>query len=341
MERTTTCAIAIGCCAAIALGMTLVATSTAVARPFSVDQDGDRAGKCFETFLSLAEATNGAESEPERSWFSQASASAARIQPFVDATADADPHFFARIAQAEMAVKKELDDLPAPSPARSRFLDALVKAATDCDRSLDAWGSRTTFSPQTVNPVDADPDAVAKSLIGATTTICVPYVVDGVAIDKLVDRAGLLKQVDVVNGVDVVRYRVDAPGRPVVTPAPTRDFGTGPDGHRVRTFTSCWMRIRGSPDLARQVVQRFRDRFALGGYETKPPHDVPLPGVLRGPHEPFYVACVLGRTIALVEISGPFDDPFTGQPIGEVDLSVESDPIVTASEGCPPSPPAE
>ena len=184
-------------------------------------------------------------------------------------------------------------------------------------------------------PADADPADVARSLIYATKTISIPYVVDGAAIEQLVRRPGITKRVVLVSGVDVTSYVINGPGHFAITPVPAKDFGIGPGGTHVVTHTSCWMEVDGSPDFARQVISRFREGLTLTGYETKAPHDVPMPGVLRGPHDPVNLVCVRGRRVALVEIFGPaVEDPWTKDLRGYVDVRVESDPIVTGSEGC-------
>ena len=200
---------------------------------------------------------------------------------------------------------------------------------------LAALSASAIVAVTPTNPEDANPDAVARTLIYATQSICVPYVVDGVDIGKLVQRPGISKRVDYVHGVDVTRYSIDAPGHPDVTPVEAKDHGVGPDGRRLETSTSCWILAWGSPTLAREVAERFRDRFVLDGYETKPPHDVPMPGVMRTGHGPLYVACVRGRRVALVFINYPHGGvPLSPDGKAFMEIHVESSPGVTEAEGC-------
>lgn len=337
MKRALAKAKAIGSCVALGLGVLLLMAPSAPARPFSVERDAGRVQTCFGAYLALAEAARGAASEPQKTWFSQAAAGAERIQPYVDAAAQADARFFGRATRADMATMKALAELPASSPARQQMLASLAGDAAECNRSLDDWAGGSPRAGAT-GPEDTNPDAVATSLLEATQTICVPYVVDAADIDALVRRPGISKRVDDVRGVPVTRYSLDAPGHPDVTPSPAKDFGVGPDGKRVATSASCWIRVFAAPDLVPQVVRLFRQRLTLTAYQTTPPHEVPMPGVLHGPHAPLYVTCIDGHRIALIEVSGPFKNPFTGEMHGEAEVDVVSDPFVTASEGCTPGP---
>lgn len=336
--------------AALALAMFLPTEASAAARPFNVERDAATAERCFGTYFDLASATNGSASEPQKAWFSQASAGAERIMPYVDAIAHAQGEgIYARVASENMVTKKELEGLSTSNPERQRRLAALAANAAQCGRSLDDWAAAgASAAPAARN--NPDPDAVARSLIDATRTICIPYVVGGTPLDKLVQRQGIAKRVDLVNGVEVTRFVIGAPGSPVVTPSPERDFGVGPDGERVISHTSCWMSVSGDPEFARQVVSRFRGGLVLGGYQTTSPHPVQMWGVLReGPPIVLASLCVHGRTEALVTASNPdfrFEGPNAGffnsisSKFRDVEVDVESDPTVLEAEGCVPLPPS-
>jgi Tetratricopeptide repeat len=226
----------------------------------------------------------------------------------------------------------------------------VIKQDAAADRGLGEW---TVSNQGAVTAVGdrPDADAVARSLIDATTTICVPYVVDGTPIDQLTRRSDASERVDTVHGVEVVRFVIDSPGRPVVTPSPARDFGPGADGKHIVTDTSCWMTVSGTGDFARQVVGKFRSGLVLNGYRTTEPHPVEMWGVLResGPPLALGVTCVHGGRETLVTVSNPdfkFQGPnadfmnaiAAGAP-QEIEVNVVSGDGGAAA-GCIPIPPS-
>jgi hypothetical protein len=184
-------------------------------------------------------------------------------------------------------------------------------------------------------PEDRDPDAVAQSLFEATRTICVPNMVDGVARDKLVRRADLSKRVDNVRGVAVTRFNIDAPGRPDVTLTDDKDLGIDSDGHHHISDASCWILVRTSPEVARQVIPRLRQRLlTFKPYGAKPAQDVEMASVMHMPDDSFGV-CIRSRKPALVGIGGPEYKDLSGEvQFGYVEIHVLTDALALASESC-------
>jgi hypothetical protein len=229
----------------------------------------------------------------------------------------------------------------------ARFRDEVAPGETLPMRSLRevlwplvtvlAAGSPMGVSSQT-EPA-TDPDAVAKSLAFATESVCIPYVVDGDSIGQLTDRPEIAAQVGDAHGVPITRYLIDAPGRPVITFAPGRNFGTGPDGQPVRTYTSCSVTAVGAPsvDFEKRVYSRLREHLSHLTRNTKPLRQIQMPD--GDPPPSLLVVCVLGPTPARISTSNPdwgSNDPakefFATSIRGLLDVTVSSH---WDSEGCP------
>jgi hypothetical protein len=202
-------------------------------------------------------------------------------------------------------------------------------------------GCAPTAAPPT-NSLDRDPEAVARSLIDATKTICIPYVVDGTPIERLVRRAGIAKRIVYVNWVPVTEYAVNAPGQVVVTPAPGKEVAKNLDGTPAVTDTSCVTNAEATstPAFAEEVYRRFRNELALEGRKTTAPHLVETSRDLRfGPPASLDIVCVLGRTPALVRSSNPRFKMPPNSGFANMDEHNEAIDIVVNShedsEGCP------
>jgi len=195
--------------------------------------------------------------------------------------------------------------------------------------------------PSAVAVNTEDANAVARSLVEATETICVPYVVDEVPIEQLVRRPEVHERVDSVRGVDVIRYVVAGQGDPVVTPSPAKDFCVGPDGKRVQTFRSCWVRLDVSGDFARRVLQSFKESISLENYHPRPGHEYagpcwPKSGVLCEPAAPTppLIVCIRGTEGGSVTTSGPEYPATEGFPPIPEDLEVHVSGPEESSMNC-------
>jgi hypothetical protein len=133
--------------------------------------------------------------------------------------------------------------------------------------------------------------------VAATEQFCVPYVVDGVTVDDLIQRSEITAWTQSVHGQEVVRYR----------------FNTLP-GLLDATITqngSCWIRTQEvPPNEMPVVVDVFSANLRLDGYRTGSANFIPDASTLvvgepsdaaeRRSHH----TCVYGRTNALVQMSG-------------------------------------
>ena len=348
----------------LALTLAVFAVSSAEARPFSAKRDVARTEQCFGIYVALKAVAYGMPTERDKSLASQMDNRLQRIQPYTNAAADADKWFFVRSRRGQKAELERLGGLPESSPERAKYVDVLAKAAEQCDNALDEWdrgppptpkvdpndvnpnpGSAWSFEGPTrpeTNPRDGDPDAVTASLLDLTNSMCVPYVMGLAPIEKLVNRPGVGKAVDRSYGAPVVHYQFDGPGRPGLIPVPPKDFGIDPEGKHEITSIACRAGVDASPEVASQVAHLFRARFAVSGYELTQPHEVDLPGTLRAPDDPNHpnesgnVACIHGKTVALVTISGPYSGPFGGPPPTTVEVNVQTDRMVLKASGCIP-----
>jgi hypothetical protein len=180
-------------------------------------------------------------------------------------------------------------------------------------------------------PPVSDPDAVVETLVVATSTICVPYVVDEASIEQLTASGAIEKEVVPVHGVDVTGYVIEAPGRPKVTPEPGRDNGVGPNGERFVSPRGCRVQLKLPSKSANEVLERLKARLARDKYQAlqryKPyaGHDFkgpcwPKSGTVcaQPDSRPPFIVCISGRTKGDVTVRGL--DAFKSFSILEVDV---------------------
>jgi hypothetical protein len=143
-----------------------------------------------------------------------------------------------------------------------------------------------------------DPRVMAKSIVFSTENLCVPYVVDGVGVKTLTNRADIHRYVDTSHGQKVIHYVVNRPGSPVVI------FAKGSMGRN-----NCWVWLRlSNPAEQPAVFALVNDGLHLNRWVTKRGHFVmPRDGI--GDGSDVHNLCVYGKTTAVLAVSGKLPPP--------------------------------